>query len=94
MISIPKQTLKQIQEGDNPQKELEQHLLNNYPINEIIKAFAELLITTEQSINRQPIVVSQDEYDTIISLFKVRGVRVVDGVVREETRGRRKTYKG
>lgn len=89
MITIPKQLLKQITEGENPQRELEKHLLNNYPINEIIQAFAELLITTEQTINRQPIVVSQEEYDLITSLFKIRGVKTVNGVICEETRGRK-----
>lgn len=90
MIQIPKQLLKQITDGENPQRELEKHLLNNYPINEIIKAFAELLITTEQTINRQPIVVTQEEYNTIISLFKIRGIKNVNGVICEETRGRPK----
>ena len=90
MIQIPKQLLKQITDGENPQRELEKHLLNNYPINEIIKAFAELLITTEQTINRQPIVVTQEEYDSIISLFKIRGIKNVNGVLEQETRGRPK----
>lgn len=95
MITIPKSIQKAIQDGENPQKELEQHLLT-YPITEIIQAFAELLISTENTINKNPIVISQDEFDTIMSLFKVRGVRVVDGIVCEETRGRRskKIYKG
>ena len=95
MIQIPKQLLKQLQEGENIQKELETHLLTNYPITEIIQAFAELLITTEQTINRQPIVVTQEEYDTITSLFKIRGIKNVNGVLEQETRGRKpKTYKG
>lgn len=95
MIQIPKQLLKQITDGENPQRELEKHLLNNYPINEIIKAFAELLITTEQTINKQPIVVTQEEYNTIMSLFKIRGIRTLDGVEIRENRGRKpKIYKG
>ena len=93
MIQLPKQLLKQIQEGDNPQKELEQHLLS-YPITDIVKEFAELLITTETYINRQPITVSEEEFEQIISLFKIKGQRTIDGMVVEERRGRpRKTVK-
>ena len=88
MITIPKSILKAIQDGEIPQKELEQHLLSNYSITEIIQAFSELLITTEGLINKPQIIVSEDEFNTIMSLFRIKGQRTLDGMVCEERRGR------
>lgn len=94
MITIPKNIQKQILDGDNPQKELEQHLLTNYSITEIIQAFAELMITSEGLVNRPQITITEEEFDQIISLFKIKGQRTIDGIVCEERRGRpRKTIK-
>lgn len=94
MINIPKTLIKAISEGNQPLSDLEQYLLSNYTIGDILKAFAELIITTEDVVNRPPISVSQEEYNTIMSLFKIRGLRTIDGMVIEETRGRKKTIKG
>lgn len=95
MINIPNKLLKSILDGELPQSELEQYLLSNYPITEIIKAYAELIVVSECAVNKPQITVTQEEYDTITSLFKIKGIRTINGIITEETRGRKKkTIKG
>lgn len=87
MISIPKNILNKVkQDGDI--SFLEDYIINNYPIPQIVKAFAELILTAEEAVNKPQILVSQAEMDTINSLFRVRGTRLVDGEVITESRGR------
>ena len=89
MINIPKNLIKSIVDGTEQPIELEKYLIANYTMGTIIKSFSELLISNE--MYNQQIVVSQEEYNAIISLFKVKGQRVMeDGSVIAETRGRRK----
>lgn len=94
MIQIDPKLLKAIKEGNATQKDLINHL-SNYPLNEILTAFAELIILSEDFLSPKPISVTQEEYNRIIGLFKIKGMRSLDGVMVEETRGRRpKTIKG
>lgn len=89
MINIPKNLIKSIVDGTEQPIELEKYLIANYTMGTIIKSFSELLISNE-TYNQQ-IVVSQEEYNAIISLFKVKGQRVMeDGTVISETRGRKR----
>lgn len=64
--------------------------------NEILTAFAELIILSEDFLSPKPISVSQEEYNRILSLFRIKGLRTLDGMMVEETRGRKpnKMYKG
>ena len=90
MINIPKNMVKAVADGTEQPILLETYIMNNYSMGEIIKSFTELLVNNE-TYTRQPIVVSQEEYNNIVSLFKVKGQRTMeDGTVIEETRGRRK----
>ena len=94
MIQIDPKLLKSIKEGNATQKDLINHL-SNYPLNEILTAFAELIILSEDFLSPKPISVSQEEYNRILSLFKVKGLRSIDGMIVEERRGRKpKTLKG
>lgn len=95
MIQIDPKLLKAIKEGNATQKDLINHL-STYPLNEILTAFAELIILSEDFLSPKPISVSQEEYNRILSLFKIKGMRSLDGVMVEETRGRKpnKMYKG
>lgn len=89
MINIPKNLIKAVADGSEPQTALETYIINNNNIGDIVKSFAKLLVSNETC--RQPIIVSKKEYDTITSLFKVKGQRVLeDGTVIKETRGRKK----
>jgi hypothetical protein len=95
MIQIDPKLLKSIKEGNATQKDLINHL-STYPLNEILTAFAELIILSEDFLSPKPISVSQEEYNRILSLFKIKGMMSLDGVMVEETRGRKpnKMYKG
>lgn len=95
MIQIDPKLLKAIKEGNATQKDLINHL-SNYPLNEILTAFAELIILSEDFLSPKPISVTQEEYNRILSLFRIKGQRTLDGMVVEETRGRKpnKMYKG
>lgn len=89
MITPPKTLIKAVLEGSQPISAIEQYLLSNYTIGEIISSFAELLVGMDEHLNRPKISVSQEEYNVIISLFKIRGLKEVNGVIVEETRGRK-----
>ena len=89
MINIPKTLIRGISEGNQPLSDLEQYLITNHTIGEILTAFAELIITAENAVNKPQISVSQEEYDAIASLFKIKGLRTVDGITIQETRGRK-----
>lgn len=94
MIQIDPKLLKSIKEGNATQKDLINHL-SNYPLNEILTAFAELIILSEDFLTPKPISVSQEEYNRIMGLFRIKGQRSLDGMIIEETRGRKpKTIKG
>lgn len=89
MIDIPKNLVKAIQNGQAPLDDLIKHL-SCHPMNEILTAFAELILLSEDYMNRSQIAVTQAEFDAIQSLFRIKGQKVLeDGTVVEETRGRR-----
>ena len=90
MINIPKNMVKAVADGTERPSLLETFVMNNFSMGDIIKSFCELLIASE-SMTRQPITVTEDEYNNIISLFKVKGQRTMeDGSVILETRGRKR----
>ena len=90
MITPPKALIKAVLDGNQPITDIEQYLLSNHTIGEILRGFAELLLETDEYLNRPKISISQEEYNLITSLFKIRGLKEVNGVIVEETRGRRK----
>ena len=53
MITIPKNLIKQIIEGEKTQQELELFILNNFNMMDIIKAFAELLLRQATLLNHK-----------------------------------------
>lgn len=87
MVDIPKALLSRVKSGESIEL-LETHLMNNYTMPQIIKAFAELIIVAENAANRRQIIVTEEEMEAINALFKVKGTRLVDGEVIRETRGR------
>lgn len=88
MIDVPKSILNKVKNGE-PLELLENYIMNTYPMPQIIKAFAELIVTADDAVNRPQINVTQEEYDAIMSLFKIKGIRLNEnGEVIKETRGR------
>ena len=60
MINIPQNLLARVKNGESIEL-LESYLANNYPMPQIIKAFAELIITADSAVNKPQILVSEDE---------------------------------
>jgi hypothetical protein len=87
MIDIPKTLLSKVKAGESIEL-LEQYILNNYPMPHIIRAFAELIVTSEDFVNRPQIIVTEEEMQAIARLFRVKGQRIIDGEVITERRGR------
>ena len=86
-LNIPQNLLARVMNGESIEL-LENYLMNNYTYPTIIKAFSELIITAENAINKPQIPVSQAEYEQIMGLFRIRGVKMVDGEMVTERRGR------
>lgn len=90
MLDIPKNLVKAIQNGQAPLDELIKHL-SCQPMNEILSAFAELILLSEDYVNRPQITVTEAEFEAIQNLFRIKGRKVLeDGTVISETRGRPK----
>lgn len=87
MISVPSTIIKEAQ-IDNNTKRLEKYLIENYSISEIVKSLSKIIIEMEEQ-RQQPITITEDEMQTLLSMFRVRGQRMVNGVLIKETRGRK-----
>ena len=78
-------------EGFTTEEELSNYLQDNFTIKAIIKDYIELLKQTK--VNNTKITVDKQEYDAILSLFRVRGERIIElnGYIecQKETRGRK-----
>lgn len=90
MIDIPKSLIRAIKDGLETPRELERYL-RSLPMDDVIRGFAELILVTDEYINRPQIAITEAEWKTIRDLFKIKGQRIKsDGTVVEETRGRHK----
>lgn len=78
-------------EGRMTEEELYNHLTENFTLKAIVTDYIELLKQTK--VNNTKITVDRQEMDAILSLFRVRGERVIEinGYIecQRETRGRK-----
>lgn len=84
MFLLEKATVSAVRTGQMDKRELVNELLRNNTVMELAEKLAEYIVTYDEP---RPIVVSQEEYDRIVALFKIRGLRP-DGTV--ENRGKKK----
>jgi hypothetical protein len=84
MFLLDKALASAVRSGQMDRRELVNDLLRNNNVMELAERLADYVIAYEEP---KPIVVSQEEYDRIVSLFKIRGLRA-DGSI--ETRGKKK----
>lgn len=82
---ITNKVLKELKEGLITREEVVNELINTYPIKAIVEDYVNLVMETPG--DNVKITVSQEEYESIVSLFKIRGKKI-DGET--ETRGRKK----
>lgn len=84
MITFTKKLKDEFLASEDAVKAASNYLMSNYSINDIVASLAQALIN-QPEVTR--ITVTQEEYNTLISLFRVRGVRE-DGTL--EYRGRKR----
>lgn len=84
---ITNKVLRELREGIIGKEEVVNELINIYPIRAIVEEYVTMAMETPT--DNVKITVSQEEYESIISLFKIRGKKM-DGET--ETRGRKKKY--
>ena len=90
MLLLSKEFQKSMREGTADVTELADYLLKNNSSYELATSLAELMITAE-SYTPKKVVVSQEEMETILSVFRIRGISETG---EKETRGRRKKKEG
>lgn len=83
MFLVDKALVSAVKSGQMTKRELVQDLLRQNTIMEMAERLADYIINEDES---SPIVVSQEEFDRITSLFRIRGMRV-DGTF--ENRGKK-----
>lgn len=79
--------IKDLKDGVDSKRELYDYIISTYSVSRIVDEYLELIMKCDITDNK--ITVSQEEYETIISLFKVKGTKMVNGAVVPETRGRK-----
>ena len=82
---ISNKVLKELKEGLITREEVVNELINTYSIKAIVEDY--VTVAMETPGDNVKITVSQEEYESIVSLFKIRGKKV-DGET--ETRGRKR----
>lgn len=87
MIILSKEVSRSIAKGGITREELSNIIIDGYSAKSIADSLAELLLGEKEEC---PIVLDKDDYDRVISLFRIKGQRIVDGQVTKETRGRKR----
>ena len=87
MIYFSKEMNSLIKSKKATKEELSKYLLTNLNVFELADELSDYIL---QDNTTQTIAVTQEEYDKITSLFRVKGQRCVDGNVIAETRGRKR----
>lgn len=82
---ISNKVLKELKEGIITKDEVVNELINTYTVKAIVEEYVNLVM--EIPGENVKITVSQEEYESIISLFKIRGKKIGGET---ETRGRKK----
>lgn len=75
MIALGKEILKKIKDGYVDKDELVNYLMRNYSLFDITNSLAEFIFEVERD-EKKPIVVTEEEYNQIVSLFRIRGFDV------------------
>ena len=82
---ITNKVLKELKEGIVTKDEVVNELINTYTVKAIVEDY--VTVAMETPGDNMKITVSQEEYESVMALFKIRGKKV-DGET--ETRGRKR----
>lgn len=89
MITLDKNLLKDLRDRNVNVQELADFIARNYTVYDIAMDLAERIIKDKASPAPSKIVVTEEEYRTLISLFRVKGFKE-DGTA--DKRGRPKNH--
>ena len=84
MIVVPSKVMGKVWSGDMSLADLSDYLMVNYSVKDICMCLAEILADRPDN---SPITVTEQEFEKIKGLFKIRGLKSNGGV---ETRGRKR----
>lgn len=84
MIVVPSKVMGKVWNGDMSLSDLSEYLMENYSVKDICMCLAEILADRPDN---SPITVTEQEFEKIKALFKLRGTKS-DGTA--ETRGRKR----
>ena len=87
MIEFSKNMYSAIKNKAATKEEIANYLLTNLTVMELAEELADYIM--KETPVSQPIAVTEEEYERITSMFRVKGKRMVDGCYVAETRGRR-----
>lgn len=86
MLLLAKDFQKEVKDGTADVGSLANHLMRHYSVYELATSLAEMIIAAEEN-SPSKITVSQEEYNQLMSLFRIRGIKDTG---EKETRGRKK----
>ena len=89
MIFFSKEMQSAIKNKTATKEDLTNYLLTNLTVMEIAEELADFIM--KETPVSQPIAVTEEEYERITSMFRIKGKRMVEGNYIRETRGRKKT---
>lgn len=72
MISLSKEIIRKVKDGYLTKDELVHYLMRNFNLYEITESLAECILEIETN-EVKPIVVTEEEYQQITGMFRIRG---------------------
>ena len=84
---ITNKVIRELKEGTITKDEVVNELINTYSIKAIVEDYVNMTLQTPAE--NVKITVSQEEYESVMALFKIRGKKI-DGET--ETRGRKRKF--
>lgn len=87
MIFFSKEMQSAIKSKKATKEEIANYLLTNLTVMEMANELADYIM--KETPVSQPIAITEEEYERICSMFRVKGKRMVDGCYVAETRGRK-----
>lgn len=91
MIQLNRKQKGAFVSGEMDVKDLAREILESYPVTEIAESLAELLTKPTTTVEQKPIVLSDDDYQRVMAMFRQRGISA-DGV--QIKRGRPRKNEG
>lgn len=89
MLLLAKDFQKEVKDGTADVGSLANHLMRHYSVYELATSLAEMIIAEQENAPTK-ITISQAEYEQLMSIFRIRGIKDTG---EKETRGRRPKIK-